>query len=80
MANMDFYVSMIIGSPPLSELRERYVRGIIRAVSKNQKYECNGETPKLDEIYEKMVSFKVLSDQAKSRHQIETIIRSIVAK
>lgn len=80
MANMDFYVSMIIGSDPLSELRKKYVRGIIRAVSKNQKYEVNGESPKLDEIYDKMSSFKVLSDQAKSRHQIETIIRSIVAK
>lgn len=80
MTNLDFYVEMIHGSTPLSDLRKKYARGIIRAISKNYKYTPNGESPKLDKVYDKMVSFKILNDQAKSKHQIETIIKGIVAK
>ena len=80
MTNLNFYVEMVVGSPPLSELRKKYAKGIIRTLTKNQKYEVNGESPKLDEVYQKMINFKVLGDQARSGHQIETIIKSIVAK
>lgn len=80
MTNIEFYVSMIIGSLPLSELRKTYAKNIIKVITKNKYYDVNGESPTLDKVYAQLIGYKVKTDQAKSASQLETIIRGIDGK
>jgi len=80
MTTLEFFIDMIRGSTPMTELRERYARGIIRSMSKNQTYSKNGENKKLDKIYDELVSYKVKDDQAKSISQLKTLLESINGK
>lgn len=64
----------------MSELREKYARGIIRAMSENQTYSKNGENKKLDKIYDELVTYRLKDDQAKSVSQLKTLLESINGK
>lgn len=77
MTNEEFYVNMIIGSAANSDLRKEWVRGIIRVLTKYYWYECNGENPKLDKIYEELVKINVKYTQEKGKSQVKTLFKKV---
>jgi hypothetical protein len=77
LTNEDFYIDMIRGSESNTKLRKEWVRGIIRVMTKNYHYECNGENPKLDDIYKELVKINVKYGQEKGRSQVRTLIRRV---
>lgn len=77
MTNEDFYINMIMGSAPNSDLRKEWVKGIIRVLVGYQMYERNGENPKLDKIYDELVKINVKYTQEKGKSQVRTLLKKV---
>ena len=77
MTNEDFYINMIMGSAPNSDLRKEWVKGIIRVLVGYQLYERDGENPKLDKIYDELVKIDVKYTQEKGKSQVRTLLKKV---
>lgn len=77
MTNEDFFIDMVRGSPTNSDLRKEWVRGIIRTMSGYQHYECDGENPRLDKIYNELIKLDVKYNQEKGKSQVRTLLKKV---